>query len=91
MACEIVTVAVPEFVRVKFWEVLEAVLTLPKTRLVALDARDPEEAVSELDLAAGVPAPVRPTQPIADKASRRATQRRILAGAVSRIHDAGFV
>jgi hypothetical protein len=85
VACEIVTAAVPVFVRVRVWELLETVVTLPKARLVALTARDPEEAVVEFVLAAGVPAPVRPTQPITDKAVRRTIPRRNFAGAVFRV------
>jgi hypothetical protein len=61
------------------------VATLPKATLVALAAREPEEAVLEFVLAAGVPAPVRPTQPVTVKAVRRAIKKRNVAGAVFRV------
>jgi hypothetical protein len=73
VACEIVTDAVPVFVRVSVWELLEPVVTFPKVRLVALAANDPEEAVVEFALAAGVPAPVNPVQPDIDRAAKRTT------------------
>jgi hypothetical protein len=78
VAFEIVTVAVPVFVTVSVWELLEPVVTFPKVRLVALAASDPEGAV--LELAAGVPAPVNPVQPEIVRAARRA---RIMASEVS--------
>src|SRR5579872_1233082 len=85
VACEMATAAVPVFVRVKVWEPIEAVFTLPKARLVALAARDPEEAVSELVLVTGVPAPVRPTQPVTDRAVKRTIPSRNFAGAEFRV------
>jgi hypothetical protein len=72
IACEIVTAAVPVFVTVRVWELLEPVVTFPKLRLVALAASDPEEVVLEFDFAAGVPAPVSPTQPERDNVARKA-------------------
>jgi len=78
-----VTVAVPVFVRVNDWELLEPVVTFPNVRLVALAANEPEEAVLlEFAFAAGVPAPVKPAQPEIDKAVTRTT---IMASKVSRL------
>jgi hypothetical protein len=73
VACEIVTDAVPVFVRVSVWELLEPVVTFPKVRLVALAANDPAEALVELAFAAGVPAPVKPVQPEMDRTVKRTT------------------
>ena len=70
VACEIVTAAELVFVRVRVWELLEPVLTVPKVRLVAFAASDPEDALFVFWVAAGVPAPVRPVQPETDKAAR---------------------
>jgi hypothetical protein len=70
VACEIVTVAVPVFVRVNVWEEFEPKVTLPKVKLVALAARVPvpvvEAALEVVLLVAGVPAPVSPVQPEMD-------------------------
>jgi len=77
VACEIVTAAVPVLVRVKVWGLLDPAATFPKFRVVALAASVPEEEVLEfeLDFAAGVPAPVNPTQPESDRAARDARSR----------------
>ena len=73
VAWEIVTAAVPVFVRVKVWEVLEPIVTFPKLKLVALAASVPDDdELLEVEFAAGVPAPVNPTQPERDKAVIRA-------------------
>ena len=72
VACEIVTVSVPVFVSVNVWELLEPVFTFPKERLVALAARVPADAAVEFAPAAGVPAPVSPTQPETVKAASSA-------------------
>ena len=66
VAWEIVTAAVPVLVRVKVWGLLDPAATFPKFRLVALAASVPEEELFEFDFAAGVPAPVKPTQPVSD-------------------------
>jgi hypothetical protein len=72
VACEIVTAAAPVLVRVKVWGLLEPAATFPKFRVVALAASVPEEELLEfeLDFAAGVPAPVKPTQPESDRTVR---------------------
>jgi hypothetical protein len=72
VACEIVTAAVPVLVRVKVCGLLEPAATFPKFRVVALAASVPEEEVLEFepDFAAGVPAPVKPTQPESDRTAR---------------------
>lgn len=77
VACEIVTAAVPVLVRVKVWGLLDPAATFPKFRVVALGASVPEEEELEfeLDFAAGVPAPVKPTQPESDRAARDARSR----------------
>ena len=72
VACEIVTAAEPVLVRVKVWELLEPVFTFPKARFVALAASVPDEAVLEVLLAAGVPAPVNPVHPVIDRMAKRA-------------------
>jgi hypothetical protein len=74
VACEIVTEAVPVFVRVSVWELLEPVVTFPKARLVALAANDPEEVAVEFALlAAEVPALVKPVQPEIDRTAKTTT------------------
>ena len=77
VACEIVTAAVPVLVRVKVWGLLDPAATFPKFRVVALAASVPgEDALEfELDFAAGVPAPVKPTQPESDRAAKDARSR----------------
>jgi hypothetical protein len=76
VAWEIVTAAVPVLVRVKVWGLLDPVMTFPKLRLVELAASVPElELEDELDFAAGVPAPVKPTQPASDSTARHARIR----------------
>ena len=76
VACEIVTAAVPVLVRVKVWGLVDPVATFPKFRVVALAASVPEEdAEFELDFAAGVPAPVKPTQPESDRTAKDARIR----------------
>lgn len=72
VACEMVTAAAPELVRVSVWKLLKPVDTLPKEKLVALAASDPVEAVLEFDFVPGVPAPVTPTQPEIERALIRA-------------------
>lgn len=71
VACEIVTEAVPVLVSVRVWVLLEPIFTFPKVRLVALAARLPDEAVLEVLLAAGVPAPVNPVHPVIDRIPKR--------------------
>jgi hypothetical protein len=66
VACEIETAAVPVFVSVRVWELLEPAITFPKLRLVALAASDPEDAALDFEVEAGVPALVSPTQPERD-------------------------
>jgi hypothetical protein len=61
-ACEIVTLALPVLVRVKFWELLEPSITLPKLMLVELAASVPDEEL--LVFALDGPAAVNPTQPV---------------------------
>jgi hypothetical protein len=75
VACEIVTAAVPVLVKVKVWGLLDPATTFPKLRLVALAASVPEGVEFELAFAAGVPAPVNPTQPASDKTVRNARIR----------------
>jgi hypothetical protein len=70
VAWEMITVDVPVLVRVSICRLLEPVRTLPKVKLVALAASEPVDAVFELVLAAGVPAPVTPVQPEMDRAAR---------------------
>lgn len=67
VAWEIVTAAVPLLVRIKVCEVLDPRVTFPKLTLVALAASVPDAV--ELLFAAGVPAPVSPTQPERDNAA----------------------
>lgn len=64
--------AVPVLARVNVWEVLDPAGTFPKLILVVLAASVPVDAVSEVLLAAGVPAPVNPVHPEIDKAAIRA-------------------
>lgn len=68
VAWEIMTAAVPVFVRVNVCELLEPAATFPKLKLVALAASVP---MLELVFAAGVPALVRPTQPESVSVTRR--------------------
>ena len=76
VACEIVTEAVPVFVRVRDWVLLEPVFTLPKAKFVALAASVPDEAVLDVLFAAGVPAPVNPVHPEMEKTARIAKKER---------------
>ena len=69
VAWEIVTAAVPVLVRVKFWGLLDPAATSSKLRLVALAASVPE-LEPELDFRPGVPALVKPTQPVSDRTAR---------------------
>ena len=81
VACEIVTEAVPVFVRVKDWVLLEPVFTFPNASVVALAASVPDEAVLEVLFAAGVPAPVNPVHPEMDKMARNAKNvRNVVVG-----------
>jgi hypothetical protein len=76
VAWEIVTAAAPVFVRVKVWGLVDPVTTFPKLRLVALAESVPEVGLEvEFDFVAGVPAPVKPTQPASDSAARDARIR----------------
>jgi hypothetical protein len=75
VACEMVTVAVPVFVRVRVWGLLDPITTFPKFKLVALAASVPEDGDGEVDFAAGVPAPVAPTQPASEATARHARIR----------------
>ena len=75
VAWEMVTAAAPVLVRVKVWGLVDPMATFPKFRLVALAASVPEEGELELDFAAGVPAPVKPTQPESDRTARVARIR----------------
>ena len=70
VACEIVTAAVPLLVRVKVCGLVDPSATFPKLRVVALATSVPEEGEPEPDFAAGVPAPVKPTQPASDISAR---------------------
>lgn len=63
VAWEIMTAAVPVFVRVNVCELLEPAATFPKLMLVALAASVPEDVLLGFVFAAGVPALVKPTQP----------------------------
>jgi hypothetical protein len=65
-AWEIVTAAVPVFVRVTVCMLFEPGATLPKLILVALAASTPADALFEV-VFPGVPALVSPTQPEIDK------------------------
>ena len=62
VAWEIVTAAVPVFVRVSVCGLLEPAATFPKLKLVALAASIPEEVVLELVFAGELPALVKPVQ-----------------------------
>jgi hypothetical protein len=75
VACEIVTAAAPVLVRVKVWGLVDPATTFPKLRVVALAASVPEVVEVEFDFAAGVPAPVKPTQPASERAARDARIR----------------
>lgn len=70
VACEIVTAAVPLLVRVKVFGLVDPSATFPKLRLVALAASVPVEVEGDPDFPAGVPAPVKPTQPASDSNAR---------------------
>ena len=71
VACEIVTDAVPVLESVRVCGLVDPSTTFPNVRLVLLAASVPEEEGElELVLLAGVPAPVRPTQPASDSAAR---------------------
>ena len=74
VAWEIVITVVPVLLRVKVWGLFDPRATLPKLRLVALAASVPK-LEPELDFPAGVPAPVKPTQPASDRAARDARIR----------------
>ena len=71
-AWEIVTVAVPVLAKVKVWALLEPIAIFPKLRLVALAASVPDEDgdEGEFDFVAGVPALVKPVQPVIDSTAR---------------------
>jgi hypothetical protein len=72
-----VTAAAPVFVRVRVWGAVDPVATFPKLRVAALAASVPEVAglEFEFDFVAGVPAPVKPTQPASESAARDARIR----------------
>ena len=72
VACEIVTAAVPVFVKVSVCRLLDPVATLPKLKLVALAASVPAEAVLEFVFADGVLELVAPAQPDRDNVDRKA-------------------
>ena len=72
VACEIVTAAVPVFVKVSVCRLLDPVATLPKLKLVALAASVPAEAVLEFVFADGVLEFVKPAQPERDNVARKA-------------------
>jgi hypothetical protein len=89
VAWEIVTAPVPVLVRVKVWGLLEPATTFPKLRLVELAASVPElELEDELDFAAGVPAPVKPTQPAIDSTARHARIRANMPSGARRLRVA---
>lgn len=72
VAWEIVTAAVPVLLRVNVWGLLDPATTFPKLRLMELAASVPEvELEVVFDFAAGVPAPVRPTQPESDSTAKQ--------------------
>jgi hypothetical protein len=80
VACEIVTAAVPVFVRVRVWGLFDPGATFPKLRLVAFAASVPDEG--ELDFPAGAPALVKPVHPAADSTARHARiSRNVPSGA----------
>ena len=72
VAWEIVTAAVPVFVKVSVCRLLEPVATLPKLKLVALAVSVPAEAVLEFVFADGVLELAKPAQPERDNAARKA-------------------
>ena len=74
VAWEIVTAAVPLFVRVNVCGLVDPTATFPKFRFVALAESVPEVGL-ELDFGAGVAAPVNPTQPESDTTARNARMR----------------
>ena len=69
-AWEMLTLTVPVLVKVKFWELLEPSVTLPKLKFVALAASAPD---GEFPL--GEPAAVRPTQPESDRTATTARHK----------------
>src|ERR1700726_2791983 len=73
VAWEIVTVAVPVFVRVRVWGLFDPGTTFPKFRLVAFAASVPDEV--ELDFAGGAAAPANPLHPTTDSPARHARIR----------------
>jgi hypothetical protein len=85
VACEIVTAAAPVLDRVKVWGLVDPATTFPKLRLVALAESVPEEVEVEPDFAAGVPAPVKPTQPASDSAARDARVRASIPSGARRL------
>jgi hypothetical protein len=87
VAWEMVRDAVPVLVKVKVCGLLDPAATFPKLRLVALAARVPEELDPEVELLAGVPAPVKPTQPASDITAKHA---RIRANMPSRARRLGI-
>jgi hypothetical protein len=72
VAWEMVTVAVPVLVRVRVWGLLHPITTFPKFKLVALAASVPDEVTGEFVFAAGVPALVKPVQPVIDNTAKDA-------------------
>ncbi len=85
VAWEIVTVAVPVFVRVKVWGLLDPAATFPKLKLVTLAASVPDEVEGELGFAAGVPALVKPVQPAIDSTVRHARIKANMASGARRL------
>jgi hypothetical protein len=73
VACEIVIVAVPVLLNVRVFGLVVPVLTLPKSRVAVLAASVP----NEVEFAADVPAPVRPTHPESDTTAKVARIRAI--------------
>lgn len=75
LAWEIVTIPVPVLVRVKVCGLLDPIATFPKFMLVVLGVSVPDGVTGELVFAAGVPALVKPVQPVIDSTARHAKNR----------------
>ena len=75
VACEMVTEVAPMLLRVKVCGLLDPAATLPKLSVAALAASVPEVAEPELDFAAGVLAPVKPTHPESESTVKQETIR----------------
>ena len=76
VACESVTVAVPELEIVKVCMLLVPAATVPKDRVVALGTKVPVAA--ELELFGVEPAPATPTQPEIDRTARVVMSKAIM-------------